>query len=80
MELPPQLLQGAEGPGRRPPQQPEGVPNAVQQTSQIGQHHQSCMFSLFVQHNFWTNCVLLMRFMYNMKYNYSPQMKPVYLI
>lgn len=45
VEPPAQLLQGAEGPGWRPAQQPEGEPHAIQQAPQAGEHHQPCEFS-----------------------------------
>lgn len=40
VEQPAEQLQGAEGPGGRTPQQPQGEPDAVQQTSETRQHHQ----------------------------------------
>lgn len=42
VEQPAEQLQGAEGPGGGTPQQPQGEPDAVQQTSETCQHHQSC--------------------------------------
>lgn len=42
VEPPAELLQGAEGSGGRPPQQPPREPHAVQQAPQAGQHHQPC--------------------------------------
>lgn len=40
VEPPAQLLQGAEGSGRRPVKQPEREPHAVQQATEAGQRHQ----------------------------------------
>lgn len=40
VEQPAELLQGAEGSGGGPAQQPQREPHAVQQASQTGQHHQ----------------------------------------
>lgn len=48
VEQPAEQLQGAEGPGGGTPQQPQGEPDAVQQTSETCQHHQPRQCNLVV--------------------------------
>lgn len=68
VEQPAEQLQGAEGPGGGTPQQPEGEPDAVQQTSETCQHHQpresisaTSLSSLFLIYFFY----LLIPFFFN---------------